>query len=581
MHKPVLYRPDIDGLRAIAVLSVLCFHAVPQWLTGGFVGVDVFFVISGYLITGILVRELKLGKFSILNFYVRRARRIFPALILVLLGVLAAGWLLLLPTEFNPLGKHVLAGAGFLSNVLLWREVGYFDVSADLKPLLHLWSLGVEEQYYLLWPLILALVARRARMVWWAVGAVFIASFLLSVNWVSSQPSAAFYLPLTRFWELLAGSALAIAEGRQIASAEGSAVSGNGWRHGASVLGLLLIAIACGGYTRAMAFPGWLAILPVAGAALLLWAGPMAIVNRWLLAHPWAVAIGIISYPLYLWHWPLLAFARMIFGPDLPVAYALALMLLAAGLAWWTTHVVEARIRAPERNQLARLDAIRLWGGLLVVGALGAGIWMLRLEPWSARLPAVQQYSAAAQDWVQPIDKLIPGDSRERVLFMGDSHMQQYIPRIEAVMAQRLQAMYSAQYITMGGCVPVPGIDRRAAPCDQFTRQAFKLAHDPAVRTVVLSASWYGWSLRDDYFVAGDPERQSLQPYAPVNQWIFDRWTRELQALRAEGKRLVIVTSSPRGALVDPKRVIDRSSGLVRPGVLAPVYARTTRGAQI
>src|SRR3954462_920038 len=203
------YRPDVDGLRAVAVLAVLAYHAFPSVLPGGFAGVDVFFVISGYLITGIIIEDLARERFTYANFYWRRIRRIFPALILVLVTCLALGWLVLLPDEYAQLGKHVAAGAGFVSNIALWREAGYFDSAAELKPLLHLWSLGVEEQYYLVWPLFLFLFKKQSNRMLWMILGIGALSFILNILMVSRYPTAAFYLPVTRFWELLAGSLLA------------------------------------------------------------------------------------------------------------------------------------------------------------------------------------------------------------------------------------------------------------------------------------------------------------------------------------------------------------------------------------
>jgi peptidoglycan/LPS O-acetylase OafA/YrhL len=203
------YRPDIDGLRAVAVLAVVLFHAFPNALSGGFAGVDVFFVISGFLISSILFAQIELGRFSIADFYARRARRIFPALALVLACTLAFGWFILLSDEFRRLGKHMAAGSGFVANLVLWSESGYFDTAADLKPLLHLWSLGIEEQFYLVWPLLLGLAWSRKVSMWWVLGAGMLMSFGLNIYGVGIDPTGTFFSPLTRFWELLAGAALA------------------------------------------------------------------------------------------------------------------------------------------------------------------------------------------------------------------------------------------------------------------------------------------------------------------------------------------------------------------------------------
>ena len=203
------YRPDIDGLRAIAVLSVVAFHAFPNWIRGGFIGVDVFFVISGYLISTIIFENLDSGTFSFAEFYARRVKRIFPALLLVLTASYAFGWFALFADEYKQLGKHIAAGAGFVSNIVLWNEAGYFDSSAETKPLLHLWSLGIEEQFYVVWPLLLWLAWKQKFDLLTITIIVALVSFFLNINGVKEDTVATFYSPQTRFWELLCGSLLA------------------------------------------------------------------------------------------------------------------------------------------------------------------------------------------------------------------------------------------------------------------------------------------------------------------------------------------------------------------------------------
>src|SRR4051812_22457710 len=252
------YRADVDGLRAVAVLAVLAFHAFPAAVPGGFVGVDVFFVISGFLISGIILAGLEKGTFTFADFYRRRVRRIFPALVLVLAASLGIGWCVLLPDEFSQLGKHIAAGAGFVSNLALWRESGYFDSSAALKPLLHLWSLGVEEQYYLAWPLLLFLARGRAKATLWMIAAIGLGSFALNLAFVGSRPSAVFYLPPTRFWELMAGSALAFASLQRPAALPG----GQRLKDCGAWLGTGLIGASLWMLHESQPFPGWRALLP-------------------------------------------------------------------------------------------------------------------------------------------------------------------------------------------------------------------------------------------------------------------------------------------------------------------------------
>jgi peptidoglycan/LPS O-acetylase OafA/YrhL len=296
------YRPDIDGLRAIAIAAVFVFHVNPQLVRGGFVGVDVFFVISGFLIIRIILDGLRTDTFSLAGFYARRIRRIFPALIAVLAAVWALGWYFMLPEDFQELGKQIFAGAAFSSNLLTYSQVGYFDAPAITKPFLHLWSLGVEEQFYLVTPLALMAAAQWRLSVPWVLAVGAVVSFAINIVWVPYDQAAAFYLPFSRFWELLVGGCLAYATihfPERLLKLEHWAVS---------LAGLSLIGGAALVTPFAM-FPGWWAVPPVVGSAMVIAAGPRTAINR-VLASPPAVAIGLISYPLYLWHWPLLVLMR-------------------------------------------------------------------------------------------------------------------------------------------------------------------------------------------------------------------------------------------------------------------------------
>jgi len=284
------YLPHVDGLRAIAILAVIAFHGFPEWVSGGFVGVDIFFVISGFLISGIILKGLERGSFSFANFYARRIRRIFPALIVMLATSSLLGYLVLFRNEFRNLGKHVFSGALFVSNIAFWLDTGYFDMAAEHKPLLHLWSLGVEEQFYLIWPLFIYLAIRYRWKTLAAILAVLASSFVLNVWGTSFRPIATFFLPLTRFWELIVGSALAyvtFAAGSvsaQPTRTTNVATFGRWSRNAGAVLGSALIVIAVFHLNRDSAFPGWWALLPTVAAALVIWAGPDAWLNRTMLA---------------------------------------------------------------------------------------------------------------------------------------------------------------------------------------------------------------------------------------------------------------------------------------------------------
>ncbi|MET0387568.1 MAG: acyltransferase family protein [Polyangiales bacterium] len=358
-HADGAYRPDIDGLRAVAVLSVVVFHAFPAALPGGFVGVDVFFAISGFLITGILLRQ---HEPSIGAFYVRRIRRIFPALGVVLASVLGLGWLLLLPTELAALGRHTVAGALSVANVQLYRDAGYFAAASRLQPLLHLWSLGVEEQFYLVWPWCVLLLRGRARFMT-AVLTLAALSLVASVVWTPRDPAGAFYLPFTRLWELALGGALAALSPRlQLAP---RTAAGIGW------LGVGLLAAGFGLTRETGGFPSAWPLFPVLGSLLLMAAGPTSLPSRVLGSRP-AVAIGLISYPLYLWHWPLLAFGAVVLG-ELSVGVRVAAVLAAVALATLTYRVVELPIRTGRARWGRPLPLV---AALTCVAAVGGFVYL-------------------------------------------------------------------------------------------------------------------------------------------------------------------------------------------------------------
>jgi peptidoglycan/LPS O-acetylase OafA/YrhL len=550
------YRADVDGLRAIAVLAVLAFHAFPQAAPGGFAGVDIFFVISGFLISGIIFDALRAGRFSFVDFYWRRVRRIFPALVLVLAACLGLGWMLLLPDEYRSLGKHAVAGAGFLSNIVLWREAGYFATAAELKPLLHLWSLGVEEQYYLVWPLALAFFAARPRALPWMIAGLAAASFALNVWLTPHAPSAAFYLPMTRFWELMAGSALAYhvhygSPGRRMADLKATA-------------GLALVAAGITLLSAERAFPGWWALLPVVGTALLIAAGPAAWINRRILSNPVLVYIGLISYPLYLWHWPLLAYARIAEGGEAPAALRLALLAMSFVLAWLTYELVEKKIRFARLPSLKRLSVPALGVAMAAVGVCGIAVLQGRVLPQSASIPLVNEISRASADWGYKGDRVIPGDSPRTALFLGDSHMQQYWARIEKLLAEHAAPMRTIVFKTVAGCAPVPGIERRSVKCSQFVDEGLALAMRPEVETVVIAGSWVGFLSRGDYYRIGDLDARPLELLTPETDWVMEGFQAALARLVRAGKRVVIVLSSPRGEMLDPKSVIERDGMAVR-----------------
>jgi peptidoglycan/LPS O-acetylase OafA/YrhL len=377
------YRADIDGLRAFAVLSVVLYHAFPARLPGGFAGVDIFFIISGFLIGSILIASLQQGVFSFADFYARRVRRIFPALLLVMSACLAFGWFALFPDEYKALGKHVFGGAGFLSNFFLWNEVGYFDTAAETKPLLHLWSLGIEEQFYIFWPVLMLLAFKRRVSLFKLALGVAALSFLVNVAGVHKFASATFYSPASRVWELLLGTMLAymsvnglsLLTGVRRQQPDGAAdslidFSSPRVRSVQSFLGFGLLLASLAALRAERHFPGWWALLPTLGALLLIAAGPQAWCNRVLLSNRVAVWFGLISYPLYLWHWPLLSFARII-ESGLPSSKIRGAAVAAAVvLAWLTYRLLERPLRGTVHGR----RKVTVLAALMVLLAAAGGL---------------------------------------------------------------------------------------------------------------------------------------------------------------------------------------------------------------
>lgn len=551
------YRPDIDGLRAVAVTGVVIYHAMPSLLPGGFVGVDVFFVISGYLISGIILRALERGRFSFLDFYVRRVKRIFPALIAMLVAVLAFSWLLLLSDEYRTLGKHVIGGAGFALNLLLYSDFNaYFGVTTT--PLLHLWSLGVEEQFYILWPLLLVGLWRWCAPRWrlLVIGIVAAASFVYNVSMVTPDPMASFYLPASRLWELAAGSALACIRLRktQPIGATTSGVCG--------FLGAMLIAVSFIKLDSNLAFPGWWALLPVTGALLLIASNPDSWINRHVLSNRFAVFIGLISYPLYLWHWPLLALGHLAEGQQFSPATAWTMVALSALLATLTYKYIEIPIRSsPKRNTVAAA----LCGTMAVCAVAGFSVFAGDIRPYSQKFQLDRFIQASREDWLPDSNKdwtWYPGDfvrigtgSRE-TLFIGDSNMQQYYPRIEQVLDERRPSNRSAVFAVRAGCTPIiiELVENASAAfgCAPFAARVLEYAEQPQVDSVVIAAYWRGYLL-------GNPADFSANPLKPGAAAKLDELGEALANLVRQGKRVYLVLNIPTSPEFDPRGMIRRS----------------------
>lgn len=498
------YRPDIDGLRAIAVLLVLGFHAFPSRVGGGFIGVDVFFVISGFLISGIIFANLENGNFTYREFQRRRIRRIFPALSVVLGATLIAGWFFLLAPEYENLGKHVAASTTFVPNFSLWGEAGYFDSAAELKPLLHLWSLGIEEQFYIFWPLLVSLLWRRGLSIPKLLIFISVLSFSVNIASTFTVPIAAFYSPLSRFWELMIGAGLSYLsrQNPQFLTR---------YANTRSVAGVCLMTFCTMVLSTQRAFPGWWALLPTVGAALVISAGRESWLNRKLLSSPPLVWIGKISYPLYLWHWPLISMAWIVGDGSPPARVRIGLVCLAFALAAVTYQFVEKPIQRDQRNAWIRVRHI--CASMFVVGLCGA--WLYYSNGFRFRTiegnPAGFDYDLASdegffkcflnEDEKPPFNSLCDGArsgfSRPLVLIWGDSHAQSLA--LGLLEQSKLHDFDLARF-TASACPPIIGFEVTSRPqCRLINQTVADKIKQLRPQTVLLSAFWYLYNGHEGY----------------------------------------------------------------------------------
>ena len=563
------YRPDIDGLRAIAVLSVVIFHAFPETIKAGFIGVDIFFVISGYLISSIIFENLDRGSFSFGQFCGRRIKRIFPALTLVLLSCLVFGWFGLLGDEYKQLGKHTAAGAGFVSNFFFWQESGYFNNAAETKPLLHLWSLAIEEQFYIVWPLLVWATWKRKTMFLALFSALLIGSLAYNVYLVRPDPIAAFYSPATRTWELLAGVLLAFISTQPRAGGASTSGAATSWpfssnsRQVASTLGVLLLAVAFFKIDKGRPFPGTWAILPVLGTCLLIFAGSTAWFNRFVLSNRVLVWVGLISFPLYLWHWPLLSFMRIVESETPSLAYRVLAVGLSVLLAWMTYYFVEKPIRANSKS------AFKIAGLTTSVAAIGlVGLVILQSNGVPARAAAqingVNSWDnlsfatpckfitngANHDDWCNIGN--VPNKSPTTVL-IGDSIGNGFSPMLLSY-AKKQAATSDAPFIFRqfgrGACPMLSNTG--SSTCQEITQAASSYIKESAsIHTVILAANW-------PLYFYNDPQNNGVLDTTKFKE-AFKETVTHYESL---GKRVIVFLAPPTGA--NPRACVVRPMRLTK-----------------
>lgn len=497
------YRPEIDGLRAIALILVLFFHAGFAAFSGGFVGVDVFFVISGYLITHIIIAEKKTDEFSIINFYERRTRRILPALFFMMLLVLLPAWILMMPHQFKDFGQSLASVALFSSNFLFWRKSGYFEASVELKPLLHTWSLAVEEQFYILYPLCLSWLWKRGpKKILSFIIAISIGSLVLSQILSSRDPIANFYFPTSRAWELLIGAMIAFNESFHFLKFNFSSKIKNIL----AMTGLGLILSTTFLYSSATPFPSVYALLPVVGAALIiLFAHPNNLLGQ-LLSSRVFVGLGLISYSAYLWHQPLFAFARLsLLTQPTPIHFGI-LICLTFLLATLSYKYIEQPFRDRSRWTFKKIIGSASVVSLLFIG-LGvflhftnglqnqaSALTLNLIKATESINPRQKECEAGPGHYIAPSKACALGDqnAEARIALIGDSHADALFDSLDKTLKKNNK---KSLFLSYAACPPITGLTLLTAPqthlCREYNDDVFSfLIQSNQIETIVMAARW-------------------------------------------------------------------------------------------
>ncbi|MDO9150113.1 MAG: acyltransferase family protein [Methylotenera sp.] len=496
------YRSEIDGLRALAVTSVILFHAGLKAVSGGYVGVDIFFVISGFLITTIILSEIQAGNFSIANFYERRVRRILPALFFVMLVCVPFAWVVLSPYDMKYFSKSLAYVSIFLSNTIFYKQSGYFDAATELKPLLHTWSLGIEEQYYVFFPLILILLWRYARnYILHALTAIFIISLLYAQYKVQVKPAAAFYLLQSRIWELMAGSISAVLVNKDLYGMQTGKL-----KNPLSIAGFILVLIAIFGFDKATPFPSFYTLIPILGTVLIILFGTEKTLIARLFSFRPIVGVGLISFSAYLWHQPIFAFYRhqSYLEPSLIEMFILICAVLILAILTW--KYIEQPFR--NRNFLNRKQIFTI--ALIVsLGFISFGLVGYYNNGFLSRLSqneqAINDYRNHGGDWrrgscflgLEPDNvSYVPecfanGDQRQTILLWGDSHAAALYSGLRKKTDQLTQ-------LTAAGCPPVLNDDYDVSKTNKKCVAANKLVSqfvkNKKPGKIFLHAVWDGYT---------------------------------------------------------------------------------------
>lgn len=571
------YRPDIDGLRAIAVVAVVLYHLGVDQVSAGFVGVDVFFVISGFLITGVLRTEFDANSFSYFSFYERRVRRLFPALFTILFISIPVALIILVPRDLEDFGQSIIASGLFSSNILFFLERGYFEGPSELKPLLHTWSLAVEEQYYLLYPLLMATLYRFK----WDLGkglvAICVLSFCYSIWRVTDNQEAAFYLLPSRIWELLLGGILLIYSDRVVLSRLSATIT--------AITGFLLIAYSIFRFSEYTVFPGPAALIPCLGAALVILAGQRENLVSQIISSKGFVGLGLISYSLYLWHFPIIVFSKQLIVRPFEPIEMMSIFLLSVGLAFMTWRYIEQPFRG---NASVISTRVVKWSAITAASlAVIFGLFTDYSDGASARFsPLALKYIDAEKNVDKGCRKQSTPctvgnkDTEPEFLVWGDSHADSVAEPFR-VLAN--ESSVSGLISTRGGCLPLLNfkpVHAIGKSCVQHNKNTFEKLQSSDIKKVILIGRWTLAVERSKFkFEKGVAMRIVDDPLIDTDASNEDVLRRSLDSTLAQltqaGKEVVILGPVPEAGWHVPHTLAQRLrfGSWIDQAALNPTYA--------
>lgn len=560
------YRAEIDGLRALAIIGVLIYHAFPQFLPGGYSGVDIFFIISGYLIGSTIFMEFENNKFSFLSFYQRRIIRILPLLLFVLFATFLLGYYYLLPFEFKSLGRHLSATSVFGSNLLLIKEVGYFNTAADLKPLLHLWSLGIEEQFYIVLPLLIVLFGRNQLRSKILLSLCILLSFGFCLHLSGQDITKSFFNPGARIWELLIGVLLTKIE--TIPSFEFFK-----YKKHLSIFGFFFCIFGYVFLNSLTIYPGFPTLIPVAGACLLIYSGKESFINKKILSRTPFVFIGKISYSLYLWHWIFLSFNQIIYYQHPNSLATISAILFSIFLSILTFNFIEKPLRNISPLPKKALTIFSLLG-LIIFYNLGRQIYKLQFvqSHFDENVKKIAMQALDSNDMQGTT--MLPfanwhyykrGAGPKIVVILGDSHIGMYYSRINDLV-KKDDPFRTLYFFTMPGCLPITNLSYKnygKKNCDDYYLKAYEFGIKNKASELIIASNWLPHMAGEmDSFYSQNKKKYLFSVGSFAYQAALDNLDFHLKSYTRINAKIYFLSSIPFGPEFNPNKMFKRNYGL-------------------